>query len=244
VKDRRFWFPVSRPDDRAIPSGRPSDQCSIHPDDVPYRSNASQTKHHLSGLRAFPSGPSTVLRSFYQAWIHPDVSAARLDASRYSTSLRFFPCSDKGKIDQPSGRCSIPSGRESPYGKNRNSNITVRTLVNLGPDVRATNMEITNSTSTVWTTASHGPDARITDMEIVCCSSAVRTLIPHGPNARSLIRKLLARTCNCPEDVPSRPDTALKQERFLSDIFKKSCLTVVCLDSHDHRPDGAQLYFS
>jgi hypothetical protein len=37
VKDRRFRFPVSRPDDQAIPSGRPSDHCSIRPDDVPYR---------------------------------------------------------------------------------------------------------------------------------------------------------------------------------------------------------------
>jgi hypothetical protein len=34
---RRFWFSVSRPDDRAIPSGRPSDHYSIRPDDVPYR---------------------------------------------------------------------------------------------------------------------------------------------------------------------------------------------------------------
>jgi hypothetical protein len=37
MKDRRFRFPVSRLDDRAIPSGRPSDHCSIRPDDVPYR---------------------------------------------------------------------------------------------------------------------------------------------------------------------------------------------------------------
>jgi len=40
---RRFQFPISRPDDRAIPSGRPSDHCSIRPDDVPYRPNARQT---------------------------------------------------------------------------------------------------------------------------------------------------------------------------------------------------------
>jgi hypothetical protein len=68
----------------------------------------------------------------------------------------------------------------------------IRTSVSLGPDARASNMEIDDSTSTVQTTASQGPDARIADMEIACLSSAVRTLIPHGPDVRSLIRKLLA----------------------------------------------------
>jgi hypothetical protein len=78
---RRFRFPVSRPDNRAIPSGRPSDHCSIRPDNVPYRPNASQTKHHSSGRRTLLSGPSTVSRRFYPACIRPDVSATRPDAS-------------------------------------------------------------------------------------------------------------------------------------------------------------------
>jgi hypothetical protein len=119
VKDRRFWFPVSRPDDRAIPSGRTSDHCSIHPDDVPYRPDASQTKHHPFGRRALPSGPSTVSRSFYTACVCLDVSTARPNTSRYSTSLRFFPSSNKGKINQPSGRCGIPSGRQSALVRTR-----------------------------------------------------------------------------------------------------------------------------
>jgi len=33
-KSEESKFPVSRPDDRAIPSGRPSFHCSIRPDDV------------------------------------------------------------------------------------------------------------------------------------------------------------------------------------------------------------------
>jgi hypothetical protein len=37
MKDQRFLFPVSLPDDRAIPSGRTSKHCSIRPDDMPYR---------------------------------------------------------------------------------------------------------------------------------------------------------------------------------------------------------------
>jgi len=44
--------------------------------------------------------------------------------------------------------------------------------------------------------------------------------------------------------VLSRLDAALKQERFLSEIFGKSYRTVVRSDSHDHRSDGAQLYFA
>jgi hypothetical protein len=168
VKDRRFRFPVSRPDDRAISSRRTSNHCSIHSDDVSYRPNANQTKHHPSGRHTFPSGLSTMSRSSYPACIRPDVSAACPDASRYSTSLKFFPSSDKEKIDQPSGRCSIPSGRASPKGKNRNSNIIVRKSVSLGPDARATNMEIADSNSIVRTTASHAPDASIADMEIAC----------------------------------------------------------------------------
>jgi len=74
---------------------------------MPYRPNANQTKYHPSGRRAIPFGPSTMSRRFYPACIHPDISAARLDASRYSTSLKFFPSFDKRKIVQPSGRCGI-----------------------------------------------------------------------------------------------------------------------------------------
>jgi hypothetical protein len=46
-KSEEFKFPVSRPDDRAIPSGSPSVNRSSHPNDV-----------------FFPSGPYTVSRSF------------------------------------------------------------------------------------------------------------------------------------------------------------------------------------
>jgi len=47
-KSENLRFPVSRPDDRAIPSGCPSVHRSIHPDDVPYCPDARQTKHHPS----------------------------------------------------------------------------------------------------------------------------------------------------------------------------------------------------
>jgi hypothetical protein len=40
ASQKKFKFPVSRPDDRAIPSGRPSVHYSIRPDDVSSRPDA------------------------------------------------------------------------------------------------------------------------------------------------------------------------------------------------------------
>jgi hypothetical protein len=81
-KSENLWFPVSRPDDRAIPSGRPFVHCSIRLDDVPYRPDSRQTKHHPSGRRTFPSKPSLFQEATVPACIRPDVSAARPDASQ------------------------------------------------------------------------------------------------------------------------------------------------------------------
>jgi len=81
-KSENLLFLVSRPDDRAIQSGRPSVHCSIRPDDVPYRSDARQTKHHPSGRRIFSSGPSLFREATVPACIRPNVSAALPDASQ------------------------------------------------------------------------------------------------------------------------------------------------------------------
>jgi hypothetical protein len=63
-------FPVSHPDDCAIPSECPFVHCSIRPDNVPYCLDAWQTKHHPSGRRVFQFGPFTVSRSFCSS-LHP-----------------------------------------------------------------------------------------------------------------------------------------------------------------------------
>jgi hypothetical protein len=60
-----FRFPASRSDDRAILSRRSFVHCSICPDDVPYRPDARQIKHHPSGRRRLPFGPFIASRSFY-----------------------------------------------------------------------------------------------------------------------------------------------------------------------------------
>jgi hypothetical protein len=61
------------------PVRTPICHCSIRPDDVPYRPDARQTKHHPFERRAFMSGPSIVSRRFCPTCIRPDVSAARPD---------------------------------------------------------------------------------------------------------------------------------------------------------------------
>jgi hypothetical protein len=60
-KTENLRFPVSCPNNRAIPSGRPSVHYSIHPDDEPYRPDARQTKHHPSKRLSSPSGHLSVI---------------------------------------------------------------------------------------------------------------------------------------------------------------------------------------
>jgi len=161
-------FPVSRPDDRAILSGCPSDHCSIRPNDVPYCPDASQTKHHPSGRRAFPSEPSTMSRSFYLACISLDNSAARPDAYQYLTSFIFFPSSNMGKTDSTVRTMWYPvrtrvSLRQESQFKYHHPDVSQPWF-----DARSTVKEIADSTSTVRTSVNLGPDTRIADMEIAC----------------------------------------------------------------------------
>jgi hypothetical protein len=67
---RRIQVPVSHPDDRAIPSERPSVHCSIRPDDVSSHPDAIQTSIIRPDEVFIPSGPHTVSRSLC-ASLHP-----------------------------------------------------------------------------------------------------------------------------------------------------------------------------
>jgi hypothetical protein len=86
----------------------PSVRTTCHPIQTPDRP-ASSVRTKCS----FRPDPILYREVSVPVCIRPDVSAARPDASQYSNSLRFFPSSNKGKIDQPSGRCGIPSERAS-----------------------------------------------------------------------------------------------------------------------------------
>jgi len=55
-----------------------------------------------------------VSRSFCASLLRPDISAARPNAYQFSNGSLILSKFKKGKINQPSGRCSIPSRRVSP----------------------------------------------------------------------------------------------------------------------------------
>jgi hypothetical protein len=165
---QRFRFPASRPNDM---SSRPDAHLSIAPA-VQTKWHTIRTpdtpKHHSSGRRGLPSGPSSASWSFCSS-LHPFGRLSSPSGRLSVIELQiFFPSSNKGRLLQLSGRHGFPSGRATPEGKNCNSNSFVRTPV------------------------CHRQDARSTDMEIGCRRSTVRTAIPHGPDVRSLIWKLLA----------------------------------------------------
>jgi hypothetical protein len=135
---------------------------------------------HPSGRRAIPSGcpdrpsiirsdnidfhpdPSLHREASVPACIRPDISAARPDASQYSTKLQILSKFIMGRLMQPSERRGFPSKRAS------HSNSTIRTPVCHRPDACAPDMKIAYSTSTVRTPAYHVLDGRTTDMEIGC----------------------------------------------------------------------------
>jgi hypothetical protein len=77
-KSEEFKFPVSRPDDQAIPSGRPSVHCSIRLDDVSSRPNARQISIIHPDEVFIPSRPHTESRSFC-ASLHPSGRLPVLD---------------------------------------------------------------------------------------------------------------------------------------------------------------------
>jgi hypothetical protein len=102
-----FRFPVSSPDTHLSPVPSVWTTCSCRPD-------ARQTSIIRPDDLSFPFVPYTYREASVPACICPDIATARPDAYQYSNSLRFFPSSNKGKIDQPSRRCCIPFGRPSP----------------------------------------------------------------------------------------------------------------------------------
>jgi hypothetical protein len=108
-------FPISRPDDCAIPSGRPSVHCSIRLDDVPYRPDARQTKHHPSGRRVFSVRTLHCIEKllFQLAFVQTTQQPVRTPFS-IRLGFRFFPKLYMGRLLQLSGRCGLLSGRTSP----------------------------------------------------------------------------------------------------------------------------------
>jgi hypothetical protein len=107
-------FPVNRPDDV---SSRPD----AHLSTVPYVRTTClfvrTSDRQASSVRTmcfFRPDTYIVSRSFCASLLRPDISAARPNAYQFSNGSLILSKFKKGKINQPSGRCSIPSRRVSP----------------------------------------------------------------------------------------------------------------------------------
>jgi hypothetical protein len=61
ISSQKILVPCQPSGRRVIPSECPSVYCSIHLDDVSYRLDARQTKHHPSGRLSSPSGRLLVI---------------------------------------------------------------------------------------------------------------------------------------------------------------------------------------
>jgi hypothetical protein len=171
-------------DDRVIPSERSSDNCSTRPDNVPYRPNASQTKHHPSGRRALPSGPSIVSRRFYPACIRPDVSAAHPDASRTR------PVSDSFQVpikERSFNRLDDVVSR--PDARLRKARIAIQ----ISSSGRLSVL-VQTPVQLIWKLSIRlQPSGRAHSRYENCVLKFSHPdAHSHGPDARSLIRKLLA----------------------------------------------------
>jgi hypothetical protein len=123
--------------------------------------------------------------------------------------------------------------------------MTVQTSDSCDPDAGASKKEIADSTSTIRTTTYHGPDARITDMEIACSRIAVQTLIPHGLDAGVPYKEI---TCIGRATVqtmchPVRT-VSLNRKDFPEKFSKNLVAQMSVRTAHDHRLDGAQVYFA
>jgi hypothetical protein len=99
-------FPVSRPEDV---SSRPD----AHLSTVPSVRTSDRQASLVRTTCFFRPDTYIVSRSFYASLLHPDVSATRPDALMFSNGSLILSKFKKGKINQPSGRCGIPSGRVS-----------------------------------------------------------------------------------------------------------------------------------
>jgi hypothetical protein len=182
-------------------------------DDVPYRPDARQTKHHSSR-------PSTVSWSF--------CSSLHLFRRLSSLSGRhpvidqlqiFFPSSNKGRLMQLNRRA-----------KNQNSNKTVRTSVSWSE----------GAFNRYWNCVFNfnSPDAYLwwSGRELnrygnACWRSTVRMTIPLGPDARSLIWKLLATDMRLSGRHSHTVQMQLSNRKDFQRKSQKLCRIVV-------RPDG------
>jgi len=111
-----FFRDMFLEDSAQIPSQRNRIPC-IRPDDVIYRPNTQLSKHHRSGRQelSIQTFPRVEKLRIVLAFIRPDVSAVRPDATQCSISYGIsFQNIDMGRQLQLFGRCGFSSGCAHP----------------------------------------------------------------------------------------------------------------------------------
>jgi hypothetical protein len=107
-------FPVSHPDDV---SSRPDVHLSAVPSVWTTCLSVWTSDRQASSVQTtdfFRPDTYIVSTSLCASLLRPNVSAACPDAYRFLNGSLILSKFKKGKINQPSGRCGIPSGRLSP----------------------------------------------------------------------------------------------------------------------------------
>jgi hypothetical protein len=107
-------LPFSRPDDE---SSRLDAHLSTVPSVRTTCLSVQTLDRQASSVRTtcfFRPDTYIISRSFCASLLRPDVLAARPNAYQFSNGSLILSKFKKGKINQPSGRCGIPSGRVSP----------------------------------------------------------------------------------------------------------------------------------
>jgi hypothetical protein len=106
-------FPVSRPDNvLSCPNAHLSTVPSVRTTCHSVRTSDRQASSVWTTC-FFRPDTHIISRSFCASLLRPDVSAARPDAYQFSIGSLILSKFKKRKINQPSGRCGIPSGRVS-----------------------------------------------------------------------------------------------------------------------------------
>jgi len=107
-KSKDFRFPVSRLDDRTIPSERPSVHCSIRLD------TKTELASFIRTTWIFVRTLYCIKKLLFQLASVRTTQQLVWTPLSIRSSFRFFPSSFMGRLMQPSGRSGFPFGRESP----------------------------------------------------------------------------------------------------------------------------------
>jgi hypothetical protein len=143
---RRFPVPCQPPGRCVIPSGRqsvtvPSVRKTCHTVRMPDRPSIIRS----DDVHFRPDPPLCREGSIQLASVQTFQQHVRTPLGTQPVS-DSFQVSNKGKINRPSRRFGIPSGRASPQGKNHNSNTLVRTAMTTVRTVPAYISTVTHST--------------------------------------------------------------------------------------------------